>query len=210
MSTVFPSRNLGLGEPWGRAVEQEVIRLNNSQDLAGQSQRNLSRHKDAQDTQTSRQIVQLREVIGQLEENQQRISETVSTGSWSESVSGNSWGEMQEVERPSWASSAIVVAGLDNITNQSSPWWGRIEVIASSSAPVTGDLDKSRDPVRAQVDAGYSIVESNPRIIQFSGSGEEDVGDPTTPLYIRARGVRQGGTSSRTYTFDAAYAVIWS
>src|SRR5690625_7568445 len=93
MSTVFPSRNLGLGEPWGRAVEQEVIRLNNSQDLAGQSQRNLSRHKDAQDTQTSRQIVQLREVIGQLEENQQRISETVSTGSWSESVSGNSWGE---------------------------------------------------------------------------------------------------------------------
>lgn len=212
MAIVFPPRNLGLGEPWGRAVEGEVVRLNNEMSRAGQSQGNLSRHKDAQDTQTARQISQIRDILDQLESNQLRISQTVSTGSWSESVSGNSWGELQEVERPPWASSAIVVAGLDNITNQSSPWWGRIEVIASSSTPVTGDLDKSRDPVRAQVDAGYSIVESNPRIIQFSGSGEEDEdgGDPITPLYIRARGVRQGGTSSRTYTFDAAYAVIWS
>lgn len=207
MSVVFPPRNLGLGEPWGRTIESEIVRLNNSLDLTGQSQGNLSRHKDSQDTHISRQIVQLREVVNQLEENQLRISQTVSTESWSETISGNSWGNLQVVEGPPWASSAIVVAGMDNITNQSSPWWGRIEIIASTSSPVTGDIDKSRDPVRAQVDDGYSIVESNPRVLTFTDKGEDD---EITPLYLRARGVSQGGSSSRTYSFDAAYAVIWS
>ena len=207
MNTVFPPRNLGLGEPWGRAVEQEVIRLNNSLDLTEQSQGNLNRHKDAQDTQTSRQIVQLQEAVGQLEENQRRINQTVSSGSWTETIAGNSWGDLIEVEGPAWANAAVVIAGMDNITNQSSPWWGRIEIIASSSSPSTGDIDKSRDPVRALVDEGFSVVQSNPRIVRFLDKGEND---SSTSLYLRARGVRQGGTTSQTYTYDAAYAVIWS
>lgn len=181
----------------------------NELNLSDQSQDNLSRHKSAQDTQTSRQIEQLQGILEQLENNQTRISQTVATGSWSETIAGNSWGELLEVERPPWASSAVVVAGLDNVTNQSSPWYGRIEVIASSSTPVTGDVGKSRDPARAEVDDGFSVVFSNPRIVTFPGSDGEEESDPS-PLYLRTRGVRQGGTTSRTYSFDAAYAVIWS
>lgn len=208
MVTVFPPRNLGLGEPWGRAVESEVIRLENEMSRLERARGNLSRHGESQNTQSVRQINQLRGLLDQLEANQQRVRQSIATGSWSETISGNSWGSLQTIERPLWATSAVVIAGLDNITNQSSPWWGRIEVIASATSPTTGDVGKSRDPVRAEVDSEFSLVSSNPRMVTFLDD-EEDA-TSKTPLYIRARGVRQGGTSSRTYTFDAAYAVIWS
>src|SRR5690625_5808880 len=130
MSVVFPPRNLGLGEPWWRTIDLEIVRLNNCLDLTGQSQANLHRHKDSQDTHISRQIVQLREVVNQLEENQLRITQTVSTESWSETISGNSWGNLQVVEGPPWASSAIVVAGVADITNQSPPRGGTMRRLA--------------------------------------------------------------------------------
>src|SRR5699024_635913 len=69
MSVVFPPGNLGLGEPWGRTTESEIARLTPSLDLTGQSQGTLSRHTDSQDTDISRHIVQLREVVNQLQEN---------------------------------------------------------------------------------------------------------------------------------------------
>lgn len=209
MVTVFPPRNLGLGEPWGRSVENEIVRLKNSADLTGQSQGNLSRHKNAQDSQTARQIGQIQGLLDQLKQNQERISQTVDTGSWSESVSGNSWGGLHEVERPPWAFTAIVIAGMDNFSNQSSPWYGRIEVIASDTPPVTGDVGKSKDPVDAQVNGEFVTVGSNPRVVIFPGSDEDEETHPS-PLYLQARGVREGGgTASRTYTYELAYAVIW-
>lgn len=207
---VFPPRNLGLAEPWGREVENFLRQENTSLDLTSQRQRNLERHMTSRDTLLERQISQLEGTVQDLQAIQRRVSETVSTDSYSETVSGNSWGSTVQVQRPQWASVAMVIAGMDNVTNQSSPWYGEIEIIASNSSPVIGDVNNNKDPVKALVSDGSAVIQSNPRIVLFSDpGGSEDNPDPTTPLYLRARGIRQGGTSSRTYSFDVAYAVIW-
>lgn len=206
---IFPPRQLGVAEQWGRTVEGRIIENENAFALTQQSFENLRRTSSAQDTVIARQIEQLQGVVGGIASAQTRISETVDTGAWGETVTGNSWGELIEVNRPLWASSAVVVAGMDNFTNQSSPWMGFIELIASNSPPVTGDVEKSRDVAKAFVSDGAFQSTSNPRIVRFPPSESEDP-DPPGPVYLRARAVRQSGTSSRTYSFDVAFAVIWS
>lgn len=207
-SNILPPRDLGLAEPWGREIENHIRSSESGLNLLNQTIGNLDRQSSAFATQTERQLKQLSDLLDRTRSNQRRLAETVSSGSWSESISGNSWGERIEVERPLWASTAIVIAGMDNFSNQSSPWGGRIEVVASASSPTTGDVGKSRDPVVAQVNGTNVVVGSNPRVVIFSGDG----GDvpSSTPLYLRARGVRVTGTTSRTYSYDVAYAVIWS
>src|SRR5690625_6359588 len=87
---VFPPRNLGLAEPWGREVENFLRQENTSLDLTSQRQRNLERHMTSRDTLLERQISQLEGTVQDLQAIQRRVSETVSTESYSETVSGRS------------------------------------------------------------------------------------------------------------------------
>src|SRR5690625_2757054 len=156
---VFPPRNLGLAEPWGREVENFLRQENTSLDLTSQRQRNLERHMTSRDTLLERQISQLEGTVQDLQAIQRRVSETVSTDSYSETVSGNSWGSTVQVQRPQWASVAMVIAGMDNVTNQSSPWYGEIVIIAFNSSYISGVVINNDIPVKDILcDGGADIL----------------------------------------------------
>lgn len=206
MAEVFPNRNLGAAEQWGREVESKVIGAENDLSDISQSLGNTQRTSTSHQEVIARQLEHLQTVISLLQETQDRVTETVSTGFWSDTVAGGAWGTLVTVDAPEWASTGIVVVGMDSFSNQSSPWWGEIQVIASENPPVLADLDKSRDPASAQVDDGFALVNSNPRIVSLNREDES-----SASIYIRPRGVRRGGgAASRTYSFNAAYAIIWS
>lgn len=205
---VFPARNLGAGEPWGRKVEERILNTERDLDFQRQFVSNLGRRSDAQDDILSKQLSQLEEIVVVLEVNQARLAEGISTGTWSTTVAGNAWGDQHFVEAPDWAFSGIVIAGMAVTSSSSSAWSGHIELIASNAPPVTGDIDSSKDPARLEVDAGTAYASlSNPRIIQSPVVSEDTV--KIEGVYLRPRGVRLTGTSSITYTISSSYAIIW-
>lgn len=200
---VIPPRNLGLGEEWGRFVENRLVGLSNELDRTEQSRENMGRTATARDLVLERQISQIDNLLTRLQDNHDRINDSIQVAHGRDFIQGNSWGQAVEIiGRPEWAETAIVIAGMDNFSWDSSPWVGKIELLAAPTSLTAGDIGASKDPAHAQVDAQYSLSFSDPRIYFM----EQD----DYYLEIQAYATRLSGSTSKYYGYDYGIAVIWS
>src|SRR5690625_7638729 len=129
----FPRRNLGKSEDWGRKVESVLKNQYLNADLLDQTLEILTRRSEAQSRQLIRRIEALRGAASAIRTTNDRLDERLTIGEWTAEVNLNSFSSQETVTAPEWAESAIVLLGLNVLSNPSSSEERRVGSECSSS-----------------------------------------------------------------------------
>lgn len=235
MSKVFPPRNLGIAEKWGREVESRILSIESTLSGLRQLFDNLGRHSSSQDTIISRQIADLTEALDTLSRNQETLSDTQGTlssllsqaqsqqsqiSSLLSQITSNQQRITQTISSGSFSGSAGANAWGTSVTVARPSWASRAVVIAGftslpSGASWIGDIEI----ITANATPGTGDIGASRDAARAIVPGAGALSNPrivqfsssgTTPVYIRPRGTRTSGTATGTYSFNVGYSVIWS
>lgn len=208
---IFPRRNLGVSEDWGRAIEERVQGISSSLDLSRQVVDNIERTTPGRRGIIAREIETSRGIINQLDRQNELISERISRYEGNTSVRPDSFGPSITVEKPSWARAAVVIASLDAISNPGTGWLARIDVYTETEPISSGNIDEHR--VIAQGSMGHepgAPVDPLDHLSYLSLPGVRFFEEFEDTLYVRPYGVQVGGGStSVTHQFSITLSIFW-
>lgn len=212
-NVIFPPRRLGSSEDWGRDVEGRINKISRALTLTRQTLENLERQSVSQGGLVVNQIQKLWNTSLSLQGQNEVLGERLSTLQGETYVNVNSFGPQETLTKPEWASAAVVIAGMEAVSNPGTGWAARIDVYAETHSISSGDITGNRavaqgamgwEPGTPGTAPDFLSFESLPRVRFFGG----DEGDDT--LYLRPYGVQVGGGStSVTHTFNLTTTVFW-
>jgi len=200
----FPRRNLGKSEDWGRKVESVLKNQYLNADLLDQTLENLTRRSEAQSRQLIRRIEALRGAASAIRTTNDRLDERLTIGEWTAEVNLNSFSSQETVTAPEWAESAIVLLGLNVLSNPSSGWSARIDGYSETSSIGSGNIDEHRVVLQGGVGQGST------GFVSYSFPGVRFLSESSRTIYLRLYGLQTGGGStSYTHRFQATYSILW-
>lgn len=207
---VFPPRNLGLSEPWGREVESFIDQTRDSLQDFNQVLDNLGKTKAAQQGVFSRLLSDLRGASNRLADTNEVLSGRFSSDRFQSNIRPLVLGTQISLEAPEWASAGIVFSSLSAVSNPGTGWVARVDLLAEPE-PISSYVTGSR--VVAAGGMGFEPIPglTPPTVLMYETFPQARfLDDFNRELFIRPIGVQVGGGStSVTHVIEVEVSVLW-
>lgn len=207
----FPPRRLGASEDWGRSLEDQLNKISRAADLANQTLGNLERQAVSQGDLAAKQIQGLWNTSLLIQSQNVLLAERISTAHTESSVGVNAFGPQFTVTKPEWSHGAIIIVGLEAVSNPGTGWLARIDIYSETHPITSSSISENR--VVAQGAMGFepgAPVDPPDHLGFESLPGVRFFDDEDETLYLRPYGLQVGGGSTSViHRFNLSTTILW-
>lgn len=205
---VWPPRNLGAAEGWGRIVEKSIQEVTTQVEREVTASGNRNRANAAAADRLTNQLNEISTQQERLSNLVTRVVESTEADSNQYPVTGQgtaaSLGPQVVLDPPEWASHALVVAAAERISGTlTGAWTGKIEYIAKNSNIGLADVGAYRNMLDIGIGPESTFFSSfaYPILVPLNPDGQ---------LFLRHWGGADGpGTQTTAYQVKFSYSVTW-
>lgn len=212
MVEVFPRRNLGAAEDWGRHVENRIRGIYGGSQAVSQALGNFSRVETSRGSLLSRTIARMGEASQLLHESALTLQERFTFDSYETNLPRNAFGSSLSVTSPDWARAAVVFVGVRAISDPGNGWLARVDIFAEAH-PITSYNDSIWGREVAVAGMGYDPESGAPRatVATFNSfPGARFLDEDSRQIFLRPYAIQVGGGStSVTHRVELSMEVIW-